>query len=140
MAASKVTDTDILKIWRRMRANHTSVRIAPVKFKIGQHVRISKEKLKFAKGDEQNYTSEIFRIHKVVRKIPRPVYELADLLAKNIEGQFYAEELSPVVVIKNTVYQINKILCKSVRNRNVVVLVKWSGTLQSLIPGFLLNH
>jgi hypothetical protein len=50
MAPSKVTDTDVLKIWRKMRAKQTSVRRAPAKFKVGQHVRISKEKLKFAKG------------------------------------------------------------------------------------------
>jgi hypothetical protein len=50
MDPSKVTDTDILKIWLKMRAKQTSVRRAPAKFKVGQHVRISKKKLKFAKG------------------------------------------------------------------------------------------
>jgi hypothetical protein len=38
-----------------------------------------------------------------MRKIPRPVYELEDLLGNNIEGQFYSEELSPVIVTENTV-------------------------------------
>jgi hypothetical protein len=33
-----------------MRAKQTSVRRTPAKFKVRQHVRISKEKLKFAKG------------------------------------------------------------------------------------------
>jgi hypothetical protein len=50
MAPSKVTDSDILKIWRKMRAKQTSVRRTPVKLKVGHHVRISKEKLKFPKG------------------------------------------------------------------------------------------
>jgi hypothetical protein len=81
----------------------------------------------FAKEREQNYTTEIFRIHIVVRKIPRPVYELEDLLGKSIEGQFYAEELNPVIVTKNTVYRIDKILRKRVRNGSVLVLVNWSG-------------
>jgi hypothetical protein len=62
-----------------------------------------------------------------VRKIPRPVYELEDLLGKNNAGQFYAEELSPVIVTKNTVYRIDKILRKRVRNGSVEVFVKWSG-------------
>jgi hypothetical protein len=39
-----------------------------------------------------------------------------DLLGKHIEGQFYAEELSPVIVTKKTVYRIDKILRKRVRN------------------------
>jgi hypothetical protein len=67
-----------------MRARHISIRSAPVKCKVGQHVRISKEKLKFAKGCQQNYTTEIFRVNKVVHKIPRPVYGLPDFLGKHI--------------------------------------------------------
>jgi hypothetical protein len=110
-----------------VKAKHTSIRRAQVKFKVGQHDQISKEKLKFANGGEENYIVEIFSIHKVVRKIPKPVYEFAVLLGKNIEGHFYAEELSPVIDTKNTVYQIDKILCNRVRNGSVEVFVKWSG-------------
>jgi hypothetical protein len=72
-----------------MTARHSSIRRAPVKFKVGQHVRISKEKLKFAKDGEQNHTTEIFKIQKVVSRIPRPVYQPVDLLGKHIDGQFY---------------------------------------------------
>jgi hypothetical protein len=64
MAPSKVTVTDILKIWNKMRARRKSIQRAPVKFKAGQHIRICKQKLKFAKGGEQNYTTEIFKIKK----------------------------------------------------------------------------
>jgi len=35
--------------------------------------------MKFAKGGEQNYTTDIFRIINVLRKTLRPVYELEDL-------------------------------------------------------------
>jgi hypothetical protein len=45
----------------------------------------------FAKGGEQNFTTEIFRIVKVIHKSPRPVYELQDLNGKLIDGQFYQE-------------------------------------------------
>jgi hypothetical protein len=100
MGPPKVTDSDILVIWNKMRARHSPIRRAPDKFKIG-HVRISKEKLKFAKGGEQNYTTEIFKIQKVVSRIARPVYELVDLLGKHIDGQFYGEELVPVIVPKS---------------------------------------
>jgi hypothetical protein len=73
MTPSKVTDTDILKIWRTMRAKLNSICRAPAKFRVGQHVRISKEIHKFAKGGEQNYTTEIFKIHKIVSRIQDPV-------------------------------------------------------------------
>ena len=41
------------------------VRVAKAKFRARQHVRISKEKMKFAKGAEQNFSTEIFRISKI---------------------------------------------------------------------------
>ena len=102
MASSEVTESDILAIWNRMRTRHSTIRRAPVRYNVGHHVRISKEKLKFAKGGEQNYTTEIFRISKVIRRVPRPLYELQDLQVKHIDGQFYAEELSPVPVTNAT--------------------------------------
>ena len=51
-------------------------RMGGVRFRVGHHVRISKDKLKFAKGSEQNYTDGIFKINKLFGRPPRPVYEL----------------------------------------------------------------
>jgi len=66
MEQSRVTDSDLLAIWNRMEARRRRVRVAKVKFRVGQYVRISKEKMKFAKGAEQNFSTEIFRIAKVI--------------------------------------------------------------------------
>ena len=76
MAPSRVTDSYDLAIWKRI--NRRRIRVAKVKFTEGQHVRISKEKMNFAKGGEQNFCTEIFRITKVIEMLPRPVYELED--------------------------------------------------------------
>jgi len=57
----------------------------------GHHVRIGKTKNKFAKGGDQNYTTHVFRIIKVIRRTPRPVYELEDLNQEVIDGQFFNE-------------------------------------------------
>ena len=127
MAPSEVTESDILAIWNRMRTRHRAIRSAKVRYSVGQHVRISKEKLKFAKGGEQNYTTEIFRISKIIRRIPRPVYELRDLLGKHIDGQFYVEELSPVTVTNATTYAIDKILRRRGRGTSLEYLVRWRG-------------
>ena len=56
----------------------------------------------FAKGGEHNFSTEIFRIAKVIEGRPRTVYELEDLNTTPIEGQFYQEELTPVRVSKQT--------------------------------------
>jgi hypothetical protein len=81
----------------------------------------------FAKGSEQNFSTEIFNIIKVIRRIPRPVYELEDLNHTPIDGQFYAEELTPVRISKRTTYKIDKILDRRVRRGIVEYLVKWRG-------------
>jgi hypothetical protein len=81
----------------------------------------------FAKGSEQNYRTEIFKFIKVIRKIPRPVYELEDLNQTPIDGQFYAEELTLVRISKRTAYQIDEILDRRFRRGIVEYLVKWRG-------------
>jgi dTDP-glucose pyrophosphorylase len=127
MAPSKVTNRDILKIWKRLQERGQRIRSARVKYRVGQHVRISKEKMIFAKGATQNYTTEIFKIIKVIPKSPRPVYELEDLNQTSIENQFYAEELTPVRISKRTTYKIDKILDRRVRRGILEYLVKWQG-------------
>jgi hypothetical protein len=102
MALSKVSDRDILAIWKSAQQREQRIQRALVKFSVGQHVRISKKKMIFAKGSEQNFSTEIFKIIKVIRRIPRPVYELEDLKQTPIDGQFYAEELTPVRISKRT--------------------------------------
>jgi len=47
--------------------------------RVGQHVRFSKEKMMFAKSAKQNFSTEIFRIAKVIVRRSRPIYELKDL-------------------------------------------------------------
>ena len=88
-------------------------------------MRISKEEMKFAKGGEQNYTTEIFKIRKVVYRTSRPVFELEDLRGQKIEGQFYSEELVPVRVSIQTTYKIDKILKKRLRRGILEYLVRW---------------
>ena len=77
MAPANVTDSDVLATWKRLQKKRT--RVIKAKYSVGQHVRISKEKAKFAKSAEQNFSTEIFRIVKVITRSPRPVYELEDL-------------------------------------------------------------
>ena len=90
MAPVDVTDKHVLEIWTRMRSR---VRVGKFNFNVGQHVRIIKEKMKFAKRSERNFTDEIFRIVNVIRRTPRPVYELEDLNGTLIEDSFTGRSL-----------------------------------------------
>jgi len=55
------------------------------------------------------------------------VFELEDLRGREIEGQFYSEELVPVRVTKQTTYKIDKILDRRVRRGILEYLVRWRG-------------
>ena len=110
-----------------MNEKRGRIPIAEPKFRVGQHVRISKQKMKFAKGGEQNYTTEMFGIIMVIRRAPQPVYELEDLNQKVIDGQFFNEELTPVRITKRTTFQIDKILAIKVTRGIREYLVRWKG-------------
>jgi hypothetical protein len=76
------------------------------KYKVGQHVQISKHKFRFAKGAETNYSTNILTIAKVIKRQSRPVYELQDF-CHPIVGQFFQEELTPIRISVRTVYIIH---------------------------------
>jgi len=125
MAPSSVTDSDVLAVWMKMEFDRH--RVVKDDFSIGQHVRIIKEKMKFAKGGEENFSTEILRITNVIERRSRPVYELEDLNKTPIEGQFYGEELTPFRNSKQKTYRINKALVKRVGRGIREYLVRWRG-------------
>ena len=61
-------------------------------FKVGDHVRISKQKNVFAKGYTPNWSQEDFVIKKVKNTVPW-TYVANDLNDKEIIGTFYEKEL-----------------------------------------------
>ena len=73
-------------------------RILDLKFKVGQYVRIVKEKNIFEKGYTSKWLDKIYIIVKVIPQIPA-LYELDEISKNTIKekiGQFYTEELQRV--------------------------------------------
>ena len=64
------------------------------KFKVGDHVRISKYKNIFAKGHTQNW-SEVFVVSKINNAVPS-TYAISDLNGEAITGSFYEKELQKI--------------------------------------------
>ena len=62
------------------------------KFKVGDHVRISKYKNIFAKGYTPNWSEKAFVISKIKNTVPR-TYVINDLNDGEIVGTFYEKEL-----------------------------------------------
>ena len=67
------------------------------RFNVGDRVRISKFKNRFAKGYTPNWSSEIFIVDKINDTVPY-TYNLKDLNDEEILGSFYDRELQKTIL------------------------------------------
>ena len=89
------------------------------KFKVGDHVRVSKYKNIFAKGYMPNWSEEIFIIKKIKNTVPW-TYVINDLNGEEIIGTFYENELQGT---SQKEFRIEKVLKK----KGNKLYVKWKG-------------
>lgn len=92
--------------------------VKKTKFRVGDHVRISKYKHIFEKSYTANFTTEIFRISKIQFTNPE-TYLLIDEQSNPIKGGFYKYELQKVK--DSTLYLVEKVL----RRKGNQAYVKW---------------
>ena len=101
------------------------------KFKVGDHVRISKYKNIFAKGYTQNWSEEVFVVSKIKNTVPW-TYVVSDLNGEEITGSFYEKELQKTSQEK---FRIEKVL----KRKGDKLHVKWNGYNNYLIVGLIKN-
>ena len=89
------------------------------RFKVGDHVRISKYKNIFAEGYMPNWSEEIFVIKKIKNTVPWTDV-INDLNGEEIIGTFYEKELQGT---NQQEYRIEKIIKK----KGDKLYVKWKG-------------
>ena len=89
------------------------------KFKVGDHVRISKCKNIFAKGYVPNWSEEIFVISKIKNTVPW-TYVLNHLNGEEIIGTFYEKELQ---ASKQREFRVEKVI----KRKGDKIYVKWNG-------------
>ena len=89
------------------------------KFKVGDHVRISKYKNIFTKGYTPNWSEEVFAISKIKNTVPWS-YVINDLNGEEITGSFYEKELQKTSQEK---FRIEKVL----KRKDDKLYVKWKG-------------
>ena len=89
------------------------------KFKVGDHVRISKFKNVFAKGYTPNWSEEIFVVKKIKNTVPR-TYVINDLNGEEIVESFYEKELQ---VTNQKEFRVEKVIKK----KGNKLYVKWKG-------------
>ena len=77
------------------------------KFKVGDHVRISKYKNSFAKGYTPNWSEEVLVIKKIKNTVPW-TYVIDDLNGEEITGTFYEKELQKIDQQEFTIEKVIK--------------------------------
>ena len=95
------------------------VNVNDPKFKVGDHVRISKYKNIFGKGHTPNWSEEVF----VIKEIENTVlwtYVINDLNGEEIAGTFYEKELQK---IDQQEFRIEKVIQK----KGDKLYVTWKG-------------
>ena len=89
------------------------------KFKVGDHVRISRNENIFAKGYMPNWSEEVFIIKKFKSTVPW-IYVIDDLNGEEITGTFYEKELQKT---NQEEFRIEKVI----RRKGDKLYVKWKG-------------
>ena len=89
------------------------------KFKVGDHVRISKCKNIFPKGYTPNWSEEVFVISQIKNTAPW-TYVINDLNGEEITGSFYEKELQKTNHIE---FRIEKVF----KRKGDKLYVKWKG-------------
>ena len=89
------------------------------KFKVDDHVRISKYKNIFAKGYAPNWSEEAFLVNKIKNTLPW-TYVVSDLNGEKITGSFYEKELKKTNKEK---FRIERVLIR----KGDKLYVKWKG-------------
>lgn len=90
------------------------------KFRVGDYVRISKQKACFDKSYTPNWSTELFKVIKIKETNPT-TYLIEDLNGRPILGAFYSQELQKTK--HHNIYLVEKVL----KRRGNLVYVKWLG-------------
>ena len=93
--------------------------ITKPKFKVGDHVRISKYENTLAKGYTQNWSEEVFVVSKIKNAVPWTNFN-SDLNAEKIAGSFYEKGLQKT---NHKEFRIEKVL----KRKGDKLYVKWKG-------------
>jgi len=94
----------------------------------GDYVRISIHRQPFVKGYLPQWSDEIFKIYKVLKRRTEPLYSLKDLQDEEIEGTFYEKELQKIQFDAEKSFTIESILKRRKEpGGKVQLFVKWKG-------------
>lgn len=136
-----VTNEDRFKFWTMQeQEKDSSPKVKRFKFKTGDIVRITYIRNVFSREYDERWTRELFIVSSRFNKDDSCLYTLKDYHNEPILGTFYQEELQKVRVNNDTVYKVEKVLRRRMRNNRREVLVKWLGWPNKFNSWILQSH
>lgn len=115
----------VLEVYHNLYDRKVGGKKETPKLKVGDYVRISREKKRFEKGSTWNWSEEIFKITQIIPH-KYPVYRIAELETnEELEGTFYSWELNPVK--KPDQFKIDYIVKTRGTGDRQQMLVHWRG-------------
>jgi len=121
-----VTPENSQEIWERVYAPYLRSMGRKPKYKVGETMRMAKDKGVFEKGFLPNYSDEIVKI-KGIKKGHATLYTLEDDKGKKFLTRFYEQELSKTRKDAETTYRIDEILDTRIKRGKTEHLVKFIG-------------
>ena len=96
------------------------------KYKIGNHVRITKKRNVFTRGYHPGWTTEIFLVTGRRNDLGiRPLYTVEDLNGEEVKGTFYAQELQLAELPDD--HLVERVIRKKKQRGRTLYLVQWQG-------------
>jgi Integrase core domain/Chromo (CHRromatin Organisation MOdifier) domain len=114
-----------LKINLQVARQYEKLPRKKVNFKIGDFVRIAKQKGKFSRGYNEQTTHEIFRIYQIDNRKKIPLYHLEEYDGEEkIKGGFYDFELT---LVSTEIFRVEKVIKRRRYRGKNQLFVKWKG-------------
>lgn len=130
LSPNDVTEKNSYSIWEQSYLRNLQAKkpFSKPKFRQYDFVRVSKSKKLFEKAYTQSFSTEVYKINKVIYRSGIYVYQLISLLNEVLKGLFYDHELVRVYYTPDAYFKIERILNRRIRpDGSAEIFVKWKG-------------
>ena len=97
----------------------------PFQFKVNDSVRIAGEKHPFRREFFQRWSEEVFTVSKRWRQRNINMYKIKDCSGEELEGSWYAPELTRVTTDPDDLYRVERFLDEKEEDGKRYVKVQW---------------
>lgn len=127
LEAEKDENQPKLQVLYQMKYVKAGEKVKKPKYKIGDSVRIWKDRGQFHRGYMEDYTREYFTIVKVLNNLPVPRYKIKEQNGENVIGSFFEDELVEYNSSPNVNHEIEKVIKARGKGRKKEYFVKFKG-------------